>query len=94
MVKGVNKQIIEINDTGNKYFEKVLLFITPGKKDLPADFLQSKAREQVLDFSKNLLEAQPLREKIRRNRAKQRALFVAGIAVAVALCSAVIIKFL
>ena len=26
MVKGVNKHIIEINDTGNKYFEKVLLF--------------------------------------------------------------------
>lgn len=29
MVKGVNKKIIEINDTGNEVFEKVVLYIRP-----------------------------------------------------------------
>ncbi len=27
MLRGINKQIIEINDTGSNYFEKVLFFI-------------------------------------------------------------------
>ena len=29
MVKGVNKTIIEINNTGNSYFERAILFIDP-----------------------------------------------------------------
>ncbi len=29
MVKGVNKTIIEINNTGNNYFERAILFIDP-----------------------------------------------------------------
>ena len=29
MIKGVNRQIIEVSDTGSKYFEKVILFIRP-----------------------------------------------------------------
>lgn len=94
MVKGVNKQIIEINDTGNKYFEKVLLFVSPGKKDLPNDFLQSKAREYAVDISKTFMDSVPLREKIRKKRAKQKAFLIAGVLAAVAVCSAIIIKIL
>jgi len=30
MVKGVNKNVIEICDTGNDYFERVILFVRPG----------------------------------------------------------------
>ncbi|MEG1886758.1 MAG: hypothetical protein RR177_01405 [Oscillospiraceae bacterium] len=29
MLKGVSKQIIEVNNTGNKYFEKALIFVRP-----------------------------------------------------------------
>ncbi|OJU14365.1 MAG: hypothetical protein BGN88_02355 [Clostridiales bacterium 43-6] len=29
MIKGVNKQIIEVSDTGNKHFEKAILFVRP-----------------------------------------------------------------
>lgn len=27
MLRGINKQIIEINDTGSNYFEKILFFV-------------------------------------------------------------------
>ena len=47
MLKGVNRQIIEINDTGNRYFERVLLFVTPGRSDLPENELQAQARHYV-----------------------------------------------
>ena len=29
MIKGVNKQIIEVSNTENKYFEKAILFVRP-----------------------------------------------------------------
>lgn len=29
MIRGVNRQIIEINNTGNPYFERALLFVKP-----------------------------------------------------------------
>jgi len=29
MSKGVNRQVLEIHDTGNEYFEKALLFVKP-----------------------------------------------------------------
>ena len=29
MVKGVNKTIIEIKETGNEYFEKIILYVSP-----------------------------------------------------------------
>ena len=94
MVKGVNKQIIEINDTGNKYFDKVLLFISPGKKDLPDELIQAKAKEYVLDFSKSLKDSVPLRERIRKKQAKKRVFIISGILAVVAISTAVIINIL
>ena len=29
MVKGVNKKIIEINNTENEFFEKIILYVSP-----------------------------------------------------------------
>jgi len=29
MIKGVNRKIIEVADTGNKYFERAILFVNP-----------------------------------------------------------------
>ena len=29
MVKGVSKRIIEVNNTGNKFFEKIVIYVTP-----------------------------------------------------------------
>ncbi len=94
MVKGVNKQIIEINDTGNKYFERVLLFVSPGKKDLPGELLQTKAKDYVVDFSKNFHETVPLREQIRKKRARKRAFLIAGGVATLALLAAAIMKFM
>lgn len=33
MIKGVNRQIIEVMDTGNPYFERALLVVRPGYTD-------------------------------------------------------------
>lgn len=47
MVKGVNKTIIEINNTGSKYFDRVLLFVNPSHATTPMPFLEHKADELI-----------------------------------------------
>lgn len=37
MIKGVNRQIIEVMDTGNQYFERALLVVRPGYTDTGTD---------------------------------------------------------
>lgn len=29
MIKGVNRQVVEVNDTGSDYFEKIMFFVKP-----------------------------------------------------------------
>ncbi|MBQ8550875.1 MAG: hypothetical protein IJ426_05985 [Clostridia bacterium] len=47
MVKGVNKTIIEINNTGSKYFDRVILFVNPSHSLVPHSRLEKKAREII-----------------------------------------------
>ena len=94
MVKGVNKQIIEINDTGNKYFEKVLLFVAPGKKDLPNELLQKRAKEYVIEFSKSLTPTVSIREQVTKRRARRRAAIISGLVIFAAVAAVVIINIL
>lgn len=43
MIKGINKQIIEIKCTNNEYFDKILLFVKGEKADSPSSVLQNQA---------------------------------------------------
>ena len=47
MLKGVNKQIIEVTDTGNQYIRKAILFIDPEKKDYDGAFLVHQAKRYL-----------------------------------------------
>ena len=43
MIKGINKQIIEIKCTNDEYFDKVLLFVRADKADTPQGLLKKNA---------------------------------------------------
>lgn len=47
MIKGVNKQIVEINYTKNDYIEKAILIINPSKAEVPKDIISRKANEYM-----------------------------------------------
>ncbi|MBQ5910779.1 MAG: hypothetical protein IIW94_02060 [Clostridia bacterium] len=94
MVKGVNKQIIEINDTGNKYFEKVLLFVAPGKKDLPCELLHAKAKEYVMEFSGGGCQTLSLREAVKKKKTRKTVAFISVGVLAAAVITALIINIL
>ncbi len=90
MVKGVNRQIIEINDTGNNYFEKALLFVAPGRSDTPNAKLKAEAKHYLLSLSK-AQEPKTLRQ---RHKIKMRKKHLIVISSAVAFAAAVAVLLL
>lgn len=47
MIKGVNRQMIEILDTGNPYFERALLVVQPGMDATDGNTLHTAAQEML-----------------------------------------------
>ena len=45
MIKGVNRQIIEVADTGSEYFERAMLFISPGFSETERHVLEREAKK-------------------------------------------------
>ena len=45
MIKGVNRQIIEVMDTGNPYFERAMLVVRTGYTDTEAGRLREEAQK-------------------------------------------------
>ena len=88
MVRGVNRQIIEINDTGNKYFEKALLFVAPGRSEESESKLNFEAREYLLSLSGDYRGTESLRQRHSKKSLKRR--LILGI-VAVTLCTGLVL---
>ncbi len=47
MLKGVNKSVIEINNTDNDYIEKAILFVKPEKQDANISVINHKAKKYL-----------------------------------------------
>lgn len=52
MLKGVNKQIIEVTDTGNNYIKKAILFVNPEKSHYDEEFLIHQAKKYLQQTEK------------------------------------------
>ena len=66
MVKGVNKTVIEVNNTGSRYFEKIVFYVTPQYGNLSAKQLKRAASTFSFNFD-NSMKTKPLR-KIHKSR--------------------------
>ena len=78
MIRGVNKQIIEINETENEYFEKAILFVRPKKCDTG----EAKLREAASGWLAPMGLAQRGRKKKMSRFLRMLCAAVAGGAVA------------
>lgn len=90
MVKGVNKTIIEVNNTGSKYFEKIVFYVTPQYGNLNAKQL----RKAASNFSFNF-DGTSNRKPLRKIKKRQKFLKISLLAVGglIALITAGIIIF-
>lgn len=73
MVKGVNRTVIEVNDTGSKVFEKIVFYVSPQYGNLSARALSRAANEISLG-----IESYPKRKSLRRRMILRRRIFVAS----------------
>ena len=47
MIRGVNKNVIEISDTGNECFERAILFVRAGSAEGDGEQLRQRARQYL-----------------------------------------------
>ena len=55
MLRGVNKQIIEINETENKIFERAVLYVRPEYAEMSESKLHSSANDFIKEISNSEL---------------------------------------
>ncbi len=72
MVKGVNKKVIEVNNTGSKFIEKVVLYITPQYSNLTPKQLESAIKS--FDFGIENKPRNSLRKRYKRKISLKRLL--------------------
>lgn len=84
MVKGVNKTVIEVNNTGSKIFEKIVFYVTPQYGNLTAKQLRRAAREFSFSFSSGEGAGQKssLRHRVKSRRRKRLLISAALLASA------------
>ena len=90
MVKGVNKTIIEVNNTGSRYFEKIVFYVTPQYGNLSAKQLRKAASTFSFNFD-GTADRKPLRKIKKRQKLIKISLW--GIGGLLTLITAGIIIF-
>ncbi len=74
MVKGVNKSVIEISETGSKYFSRVILFVAP-------EYVEKKSKKLTAEAASVIRKIQmsgntPLRDIIYAERKRKKRLTI------------------
>ncbi len=84
MVKGVNKTVIEVNNTGSRYFEKIVFYVTPQYGNLSAKQLKKAASTFSFNFD-NSMQRKPLRTLQKRKKIKTIIFSIMGLLLVLAL---------
>lgn len=50
MIKGINRAIIEVTDTGNIYYERALLVLRPEYTDVQRGLLEKEAKKMLVSM--------------------------------------------
>ena len=88
MIKGVNKQVVEVVDTGSDYFERALFFVDPKYYGISESKLKEKA-----GLIANSAGKPPENKRIRRNGRIKQAVCLFAAAAAGSLAT-VLINFI
>lgn len=82
MIKGVNRKIIEINNTDSIYFEKAVLYIRPQMSDVPNSCLSHEAALYLAEKAGTV------------SRQKRKKKIITAVSVIAAAAAAVLILIL
>lgn len=80
MIKGVNKQILEVTNTENPYFEKIIFFVKPEYKNEDRKKLQKEA-EALATIAQKPPKARISKKRVVRIVANSALFALAGFAL-------------
>lgn len=80
MIKGINRQVIEISETGSIYYERAWLMVKPAYAQMHSSILEKEARSFLKDIDA------PSSMKSKRNRAFWVIRMGLSAAIGAALC--------
>jgi len=87
MIRGINRQIIEVCDTGNQYFERALLFVRPEYASVDHKMLKAQAQNIIRGYIPPYRRQKPQQKK-------RDAVLVCGILAVAAVAVVLILKLL
>ena len=81
MIKGVNKQVLEINETQNGFFEKAIFFVKPEYSGMGEGRLKESARKEIESAGKPPIRRYKYKNDRIKNMIKITAIFIFGVIV-------------
>ncbi|MEE1503601.1 MAG: hypothetical protein UGF89_05055 [Acutalibacteraceae bacterium] len=84
MIKGVNKQVLEINETQNGFFEKAIFFVKPEYSGMGEGRLKESAKKEIENAGKPPVRSYKYKNERIKNIFIITAVFVTGVVVGIA----------
>lgn len=76
MVKGVNKTVIEVNNTGSKVFDRIVFYVSPSCSNLNAKTLNRAIKNFTFDFENRAGKGYT---SLRKRMLRKRRLLIFGL---------------
>ncbi len=92
MVRGINRTVIEINDTGSNFFEKVIFFVTPEYGNIGTRKLKAEADRIIGEYYPDLKNAANIRDIYRKRRLTRLICIGAGVIILLGIAVLVVFK--
>ncbi len=84
MIKGVNKQVLEISETQNGFFEKAIFFVKPEYSGMGEGRLKESARKEIENAGKPPVRSYKYKNDRIKNIIIITAVFISGVMVGIA----------
>ncbi len=84
MIKGVNKQVLEISETQNGFFEKAIFFVKPEYSGMGEGRLKESARKEIENAGKPPVRSYRYKNERMKNVVKITAVFIFGVIIGIA----------
>ena len=91
MIRGVNKQIIEVNEIENAPFYRAILFVRPESGDVPDDELEELARDYISDAAADMGAPCTGFLRSREKRMKRLGLMIVLVSAALTVCAGILL---
>ena len=83
MIKGVNKQVLEINETQNGFFEKAIFFVKPEYSGMGEGRLKESAKKEIENAGKPPVRGYKERKDRIKNMIKLTVAFAVGVIIGI-----------